>query len=156
MPSSLYWLYSLYWSYFWPWRSMPVITMMATLSDYIPKTAYLILLNTFWSCFILVISLTHHPLTLFCRIPPGTIRKIEGFATHISWIIFGMPPANEKWCHIVTLSFIHKAHMQNGPCICLTREMRAVFHDTYMRHLAKIGSFFGNPCDLFIHIIKGY
>ena len=43
-------------------------------------------------------------LTLFCRSPPGPIREIEGFVTHI----------------------------------CVTREMRAVFQDAYMRHQAKM------------------
>ena len=50
------------------------------------------------------LTLTHLDLTLFCRSPPGPIREIEGFATHI----------------------------------CVTREMRAVFHDAYMRHQAKM------------------
>ena len=49
-------------------------------------------------------ELTHLGLILFCRSPPGHIREIEGFATHI----------------------------------CVTREMRAVFHDAYMRHQAKM------------------
>ena len=48
--------------------------------------------------------LTHLGLTLFCRSPPGPIREIEGFATHI----------------------------------CVTREMRAVFHDADMRQQAKM------------------
>ena len=48
--------------------------------------------------------LTHLGLTLFCRSPPGPIREIEGFVTHI----------------------------------CVTREMRAVFQDAYMRHQAKM------------------
>ena len=49
-------------------------------------------------------QLAHLGLTLFCRFPPGPIRQMEGFATHI----------------------------------CVTREMRAVFHDAYMRHQAKM------------------
>ena len=49
-------------------------------------------------------TLTHLGLSLFCRSPPGPIREIEVFATHI----------------------------------CVTREMRAVFHDAYMRHQAEM------------------
>ena len=66
------------------------------------------ILQSYWTTNWVAGDLEHISLglTLFCtcRSPPGPIKEIEGFATHI----------------------------------CVTREMRAVFHAAYMRHQAKM------------------